>query len=166
MRPCFLWGEPVELEKNASGHCGSSHCKKKASPVVALSTRPSPRVLSNPQSKQSSCETARFQPRTPFTSGQARPCSEKRANAAQTVYLFCQERPKKRVSFQAGHVRKKLQFPRTRHSRDRIAERAIRGGGLRNLRRVINRFCAGSKKTSQAIFSKNRPNGRFIKGWR
>ena len=35
---------------------------------------------------------------------------------------------------------KKLQFPRTRHSRDRIAERAIRGG-LRNLRPVISR-CA------------------------
>ena len=29
-----------------------------------------------------------------------------------------------------GHIGKKLQFPRTRHSRDRIAERAIRGGGL------------------------------------
>ena len=36
----------------------------------------------------------------------------------------------------AGHIGKKLQFPRTRHSRDRIAERAIRGGGLRNYRCV------------------------------
>ena len=38
----------------------------------------------------------------------------------------------KRVSFPplaAGHIGKKLQFPRTRRSRDRIAERAIRGGG-------------------------------------
>ena len=50
----------------------------------------------------------------------------------------------KRVSFPplaAGHIGKKLQFPRTRRSRDRIAERAIRGGGLRNLRPVISR-CA------------------------
>ena len=38
----------------------------------------------------------------------------------------------------------KLQFPRARHSRDRIAERAIRGGG-------------------QAIFSKSRSNSRRIK---
>ena len=30
----------------------------------------------------------------------------------------------------AGHIGKKLQFPRTWHSRDRIAERAPRGGGL------------------------------------
>ena len=29
----------------------------------------------------------------------------------------------------AGQIGEKLQFPRTRHSRDRIAERAIRGGG-------------------------------------
>ena len=38
----------------------------------------------------------------------------------------------KRVSFPplaAGHIGKKLQFPRTRRSRDWIAERAIRGGG-------------------------------------
>ena len=38
---------------------------------------------------------------------------------------------------------KKLQFPRTRHSRDRTAERAIKGGG-RNLRPVISR-CATSR---------------------
>ena len=37
----------------------------------------------------------------------------------------------------AGHIGKKLQFPRTRRSRDRIAERAPRGGGLRSLRPVI-----------------------------
>ena len=42
------------------------------------------------------------------------------------------------------HIGKKLQFPRTRHSRDRIAERAIRKGGLRNLRPVISR-CATSR---------------------
>ena len=35
-----------------------------------------------------------------------------------------------------GPYWKKLQFPRTRRSRDRIAERAIRGGGLRNYRCV------------------------------
>ena len=34
---------------------------------------------------------------------------------------------RKRIA--AGHIGKKLQFPRTRHSRDRIAERAMRGGG-------------------------------------
>ena len=34
---------------------------------------------------------------------------------------------RKRIA--ASHIGKKLQFPRTRHSRDRTAERAIRGGG-------------------------------------
>ena len=62
---------------------------------------------------------------------------------------------RKRIA--AGHIGKKLQFPRKRHSRDRIAERAIRGGGLRNLRPVISRcatfraraFCRASQLSSK-----------------
>ena len=37
----------------------------------------------------------------------------------------------------AGHIGKKLQFPRARRSRDRIAEQAIRGGGVEIFRPVI-----------------------------
>ena len=42
--------------------------------------------------------------------------------------LFVGRPARKRIA--AGHIGKKLQFPRTRHSRDRTAERAIKGGGL------------------------------------
>ena len=61
---------------------------------------------------------------------------------ARVLFVGRASLARKRVA--AGHIRKKLQFPRARHSRDRIAERAIRGGGLRNLRPVISR-CATSR---------------------
>ena len=51
----------------------------------------------------------------------------------------------------AGHIGKKLQFPRTRHSRDRIAERAIRGGGLESIVALTSRraFCRASQLGSK-----------------
>ena len=62
---------------------------------------------------------------------------------------------RKRIA--AGQIGKKLQFPRMRHSRDRIAERAIGGRGLRNLRPVIivaptsraRAFCRASQLNSK-----------------
>ena len=53
----------------------------------------------------------------------------------------------------AGHVGKNLQFPRTRHSRDRIAERAIRGGGVEICAVIIaaptRAFCRASQLSSK-----------------
>ena len=37
----------------------------------------------------------------------------------------------------AGHIGEQLQFPRARRSRDRTAERAIRGGGEKALQRAM-----------------------------
>ena len=54
---------------------------------------------------------------------------------ARVLFVGQASLARKRIA--AGHIGKKLQFLRTRHSRDRIAERAIRGGGLGNLRPVI-----------------------------
>ena len=60
-------------------------------------------------------------------------------------------------------LEKRVSFPR--HSRDRIAERAIRGGGLRNLRPVISRcanfprmcFLRGDAGTCQASRARGIP---------
>ena len=62
---------------------------------------------------------------------------------------------RKRIA--AGQIGKKLQFPCMRHSRDRIAEQAIGGRGLRNLRPVIivaptsraRAFCRASQLNSK-----------------
>ena len=46
---------------------------------------------------------------------------------ARVLFVGRASLDRKRIA--AGRIGKNLQFPRTRHSRDRIAERAIRGGG-------------------------------------
>ena len=75
---------------------------------------------------------------------------------------------------EAGHIQEKLQFPRTRHSRDRIAELAMKGEGSEICARAFygaSQF--NSKKThDQATVEKKaspvatlstpaKPSGRF-----
>ena len=55
------------------------------------------------------------------------PCHHRCANFSRVLFVGQGSLTRKRIA--AGHIGKKLQFPRARHSRDRIAERAMRGGG-------------------------------------
>ena len=54
------------------------------------------------------------------------PCHQSLRQLPDVLFVGQASLTGKRIA--AGHLGKKLQFPRTRHSRDRIAERAIRGG--------------------------------------
>ena len=105
----------------------------------------------------SRCATSRARERAPRGGG-LEVCalsSSLRQLPARVLFVGRASLTGKRIA--AGHIGKKLQFPRTRHSRDRIAERAIRGGGLRNLRPVIivaptsraRAFCAASQLSSK-----------------
>ena len=70
------------------------------------------------------------------------PCHQSlRQLPARVLFVGRASLARKRTA--AGHIGKKLQFPRTRHSRDRTAEREIQGGG-RDLRLVIS-CCATSR---------------------